>query len=329
MTNQGICHSCQYVDFSKQSSSKATTVPNTLLIENSEMKSSSTKNSSSSTSSPDSKKKPSSSNKRARSKTSTTNSKKPRKKKKKKNPAQTAELKEPDSDNQQFLSDDSDDESSEDEDSTIYKNLKRFELQSKRDNKLLFNIPSNKHRQVISLIRHHLGLTIPNNERNNEAKKSFPAPIQSFYEAKDYVIRTFFVFSNENEYPSLFQFKYLLSMSTNEDDEEDATSTVNNDIDIRYKDLFTLFDYTWLNDNIITFVLKCLNYVQMNQGNKRDAPSVLFGSPLDKGAVLINRENFSGVHKHINFKKEKSKLSYAQSEKVCELRAIEYNGIQC
>lgn len=122
MTNQGICHACQYASFNKQSSNTANKVPNTLVIDKSQSKSSSTNKSSSPMPSPDSKKKPPSSNKRACTKNTTT---KPKKRRKKKSVAQTAELKEPDSDNDQSLNALSEDEDlKEDHESTNFMELK-------------------------------------------------------------------------------------------------------------------------------------------------------------------------------------------------------------
>ena len=75
-------------------------------------------------------------------------------------------------------------------------------------------------------------------------------------------------------------------------------------------------DKAWLNDNVIKFVLKCLNYVKYNETSKNDVPSILFGSPLDKNPVVIEKAKSKVITDHVKYN-ENSDLAFYESEKQC------------
>ena len=274
--NKAVCHTCKY---------KNKSVPSTLYI-GAKGLASAGKTLSSPMSSPEKDQSAASSKKRRTSESSLDEKAKPPKKKKPTQPGLKPE-------------------------STGFE-IKRYELNNNRASKILHKIPQNKKKQVIALIRHHLGLKIPSSEKTNPESAKAKEPFLSMDEAEEYFFRKFLIFNDESKYGSLFQVKYPSSI---EEYQRVVSKAAANDIDLRLKDLRSVLGTTWLNDNIIKFILKSLNYVKLNQEKNKDPP-ILFGVPLDKNPVVIDQNNFRNIHQHVKFS-NRSELKFEDSEQLC------------
>ena len=189
--------------------------------------------------------------------------------------------------------------------------IKRFESTSSRESKFLHNIPTHHKKQFIHLVRHHLGLVIPKSEASSASKYKVEKTFENMNEAKKFFQKKFCVLRKDGN-GSIFDFNCPQSLK----DHYHPAANSKNDIVLSFKDCDTLFDQTWLNDGIIKFVLKSLNYVIYNQTSKSDVPHVLFGSPFDKLPIMVKKNNFKDIVTHIEYGMSSSQ-TFMDSEKAC------------
>ena len=96
----------------------------------------------------------------------------------------------------------------------------------------------------------------------------------------------------------------------------------NNDIELAYKDVESLFDKTWLNDGLIGFVLECLNFYNYHTDGTSTAPNILFGTPLDYVNIMCNKDHLPKIYDHLNHGKNSS-IPFELSEVHCS-RMLKY-----
>ena len=181
------------------------------------------------------------------------------------------------------------------------KELKRYVNRRTKNSSYVFTVPVTKVERIKKIIIQTLGI---NCDPKSEDFKTMD-------EAKEYFERTLLLFKKEQNFMG---FKYPRSCS--------GYKTVrympNNDINLSFKDVKSVFDTAWLNDGLIGFVLECLNFYQYHTDGTSTAPNILFGTPLDYNNIMCNKDHLRQIHDHLNHDKSSS-IPFDESEVNCSL----------
>ena len=163
------------------------------------------------------------------------------------------------------------------------KELKRYVNRRTKNPSYVFTVPVTKVERIKKIIIQTLGI---NCDPKSEDFKTMD-------EAKEYFKRTLLLFKNDQNFMG---FKYPRSCS--------GYKTVrympNNDINLSFKDVKSVFDTAWLNDGLIGFVLECLNFYQYHTDGTSTAPNILFGTPLDYNNIMCNTDHLIGFVLKLN-----------------------------
>ena len=172
--------------------------------------------------------------------------------------------------------------------------LTRYRSTRGNASNFLFEIPNNKSNAICSIINKFLSYDPVNESDNlNETYKAF----MSMKEAKEYFIRKIYVFKFDQ---SFMQFKYPPALKKQIPQDYEP----NNNINLKYFDLLTLYDKEYVNDEILSFVMGCINYLNLETSSKNTTiPEVLFGSVYDYSNVVIKPDNIQHtcILKHVNY----------------------------
>ena len=189
-----------------------------------------------------------------------------------------------------------------------YENMTRYQSRRSNSSNILFKLPASKITTICNIINKFMSYDpVVESEVENDIYTTF----MTMGKAKEYVIRKLHVFRDDL---SIMQFKYPTALSHY----QPQNYEYNNDIDLNIRDIESVFDKHYLNDEILSFCMKCLNLLNLETSSSMNIPDVLFGSVPDYSNVVINKDNvdFGGILKHIGYGDTYGEMtqSFSQSE---------------
>ena len=190
--------------------------------------------------------------------------------------------------------------------------LTRYKSSRTNSKNVMLKVPNSKTTTICNIIDKFLTYDDINDKDSDEDE------FISFLEmkdAKEFFIRKLFVFSKDR---SLMQFRFPLAVSKY----QPVNYMTNNDIDLSFGDIESLFDEEYLNDDVLSFVMKCINFHNLESSSKAEIPDVLFGSVHDYGNVVPKKGNkqFKDIIEHLEYVDTygaSSDQNFIQSEESC------------
>jgi hypothetical protein len=163
--------------------------------------------------------------------------------------------------------------------------LSRYYKERTDDSSYAIYIPTTKVQHITTLIKKHLNI-------DTENVKSYI--FSNTNQAKEYFGRKFGYITNKNEN----FFKFYLPPYLENINEYQVKDTCN--LDLFYSSIETLYNEAWLNDDIIDFVLQCLNIVTYYCSDLQETPPVIFGSTQDCTRIVPSESMYSKVYEYLN-----------------------------
>jgi hypothetical protein len=147
------------------------------------------------------------------------------------------------------------------------------------------SIPTNKVTKITNLIKNHFNINT-----TNIVKSKF----LTMNEAIEHFGRKFgYLSNNQQRFFSFYLPQYLPKLYNHHDKD-----TCN--LHLLHTSIQTLYNESWLNDDIIDFVLQSLNIFIYYNTDQQEIPTVIFGSTQDCTKVVPNKSAFSKIYEYLN-----------------------------
>ena len=192
-----------------------------------------------------------------------------------------------------------------------YDNLERYQSHRNKAGEILYEFPNGKTTAICNIINKFMSFEPVDESNINKDKYT---TFMSMKEAKEYFVRKLHVFRDHN---SFMQFQYPTALAYY----QPVNYSPNNNIDLKILDVETLYDTSYVNDEILSFAMRCLNIVNMESYDHTTIPHVHFGTVLDSSNLVIKEGNSrtESIIKHINYTPSHGAMtqSLTESEEAC------------